>query len=238
MIKLFKYITIIICFTVIIFQCGNSFGQNEIESSARAIIKPSKKIDSLFYKNKISELDSLHGNNKSFLPKYKLQCLIALSFYPELKSVNIDFTFKNINTTMQCQPVLSTLLKNDRSYIIHINNKTSFNGLLIDDIPFNAQIGLIGHELAHVIDYEKGNKNHIISRGFDYLSENTKKKFEYFIDSLTINHGLGWQLYDWSNYSLNNNKSSEKYKSFKRKIYMTPAIILEQIQKNSIYNEN
>ena len=103
MIKLFKYITIIICFTVIIFQCGNSFGQNEIESSARAIIKPSKKIDSLFYKNKISELDSLHGNNKSFLTKYKLQCLIALSFYPELKSVNIDFTFKNIADTFHFQ---------------------------------------------------------------------------------------------------------------------------------------
>ena len=33
------------------------------------------------------------GNNKVFVDTYKAQCLKALSFYPELKDVNIEWKF-------------------------------------------------------------------------------------------------------------------------------------------------
>lgn len=237
--KFFLYLTI----SLFLIQCGNSFTSVHSEKkfticSDSLYIKPSREIDSLYYKNKIWEMDSIFGVKKFIIPKYRLQILIALSFYPELKDIQIDFAYKNINTTMQCQPTINSLLKNSKmEYIIYINNTKDFSGVLIDDVPFNAQIGLIGHEIAHVIDFEKGNRKDVISRGFDYLNESSKKEYEFFIDSLTIAYGLGWQLYDWSFFSLNNSKSSQEYKDFKKRVYMTPELILEQIKREKIYSE-
>jgi len=237
--KFFIYFAI----SLFLIQCGNSFTSVHSEKkhvilSDSLYIKPSREIDSLFYKNKIWEMDSIFGVKKFIIPKYRLQILIALSFFPELKDVQIDFAYKNINTTMQCQPTINSLLKDSkREYIIYINNNKDFSGVLIDDVPFNAQIGLIGHEIAHVIDFEKGNRKDVISRGLDYLNESSKREYEFFVDSLTIAYGLGWQLYDWASFSLNNSKSTQEYKDFKRRVYMTPELILEQIKREKIYAE-
>lgn len=225
--------------SLIFIQCSNNYTPvHSQEKTDTLYIHPSREIDSLLYTNKIGEMDSLFGLNKSIIPQYRLQTLIALSFYPELKDVKIDFVFESINTTMQCQPTISSLLKKSKKeYIISVNDDLFFSGVLIDDVPFNAQIGLIGHELAHVIDFERSTLKDVISRGFDYLKESSKKEYEFFIDSLTIAYGLGWQLYDWSFFSLNNNISSQEYKDFKRRIYMTPDLISEQIKREKIYSE-
>ena len=49
------------------------------------------------------------------------------------------------------------------------------------------------------------------------------------IDLKTIQRGLGWQLYDWSNFVLNDSNADAKYKEFKKETYMTPESILETI---------
>ena len=197
---------------------------------------PKKKIDSSFFKTKIQELDSIFGKHKSIPKDYRLQFLIALSFFPELKETPIHFNLKRISTTMQCRPNLKNLFgKQTHNYKIYINNKNNFKGVLIKDVPFNAQIGLIGHELSHIVDFESTEKNHLLSRAIDYCTQKRKKIFEHYIDSLTIVHGLGWQLYDWAFFSLNNSISSKKYKTFKGEIYMLPKLILLQIRRYSIY---
>ncbi len=227
-----------------VLQYGPSFASvpNEtkpINNTSHFSNMPTKEIDSAFYKSNMVELDSIYGQNKIIIPKYKLQILIALSYFPELKDVPIEFTYKKIGTTMQCKPTLKTLLKNtNRAYIININKNVNFSGVLIDNVPFNAQIGLIAHEIAHIIDYERGNGKHVISRGFDYLKESSKKEYESFVDSITVAYGLGWQLYDWAYFSLNNSKSSPKYKDFKSRVYMLPELILEQIKREEIYSES
>lgn len=200
---------------------------------------PTKEIDTSFYKDNIVQLESVFGQNKTIISKYQLQILIALSYFPELKDVRIKFVYKKIKTTMQCKPTFKTLLKNtNREYVININKNESFSGVLIDDAPFNAQIGLIAHEIAHIIDYESGNRKHVMSRGFDYLKESSKKKYESTVDSITVAYGLGWQLYDWAYFSLNNSKSSQKYKDFKSRIYMSPDLILEQIKREERYSDH
>jgi len=198
---------------------------------------PVRKIDSLTYSSHIINLQDSFGINKFIIPKYKLQCLIALSFYPSLKNIHIDFAHSSINTTMQCKPTINSLIKNsnNKEYVITINNNESFEGVLLKNVPFNAQIGVISHELSHIIDYEKKNTLGVINRGLDYLNDETKKEYEQYIDSLTISIGLGWQLYDWADYVLNKSKATQEYKDFKRKIYLTPELILNQIKKNPIY---
>lgn len=216
-----------------IFQNNTSI--QSIES--HFIHTPVRHIDSLSSSKNIKSLQDSFGTNKFIIPKFKLQCLVALSYFPSLKNTHIDFVYSNINTTMQCKPTVNSVIKNNtnREYVITINNNASFEGVLLSEVPFNAQIGVIGHELSHIIDYESQNTKGIINRGFDYLSEDTKKEFEYYIDSLTITIGLGWQLYDWADFVLNKSKASSEYKDFKRRIYLTPEMILNQINKNSNY---
>lgn len=240
--KIYKFL-LFITLSFFLFQCSYKITSVHTDSKHKPHlgsfhVKPVKKADSILSGNKIKRMDSIFGHNKSIIPEYQLQILTALSFFPELIDVHIDFIHKKINTTMQCQPTFASIFKkSNRKYKISINNNADFAGILIDHIPFNAQVGLIGHELAHVIDFERGNRRDIILRGLDYLKESTKKQYEFFIDSLTIAHGLGWQLHDWSHFSLNNNISTPDYQDFKSRIYMTPHLILAQIGRESIYSE-
>jgi len=138
---------------------------------------------------------------------------------------------------MQCRPSIPSLYGNFRVYTITINNDLNFKGVLLKDAPFNAQIGVIAHELAHIIDYENKDIIGIIGRGLDYLSDKDKAKYEQTIDMITIRQGLGWQLYDWSDFVLNKSTASTDYKEFKRKIYMTPEQIEKQIRILDIYKD-
>jgi hypothetical protein len=185
--------------------------------------------------NKIQDsLDFIYGGNKSFIDTYKLPCLIALSFYPELWDVMINFVYSKELTTMATRPDLNNIFNPQRSYNIFINNKNDFEGILLQDVPFNAQIGIIGHEIAHILDYENQNLLGIIRIGIDYLYTDEKIAYERSIDMLTISKGLGWQLRDWAQYSMyDSDKASESYKEFKRKTYMRPEEI-EAIMKNDI----
>ena len=41
-----------------------------------------------------------------------------------------------------------------RRYKIVINNNPQFKGIPFDSIPYNAAVGIVGHELAHIVEYE------------------------------------------------------------------------------------
>ncbi len=173
--------------------------------------------------------------------EYKLQMLAALSYYPELRNTPIKVKYSNLETTATCRPAIPsifTIRKSKsharRKYIIRINKKENFSGVLMKDVPLNAQIGVLAHEIAHIVDYERRSHVGLLKRALDYLEENRKKRFEYQIDKLTIEHGLGWQLYDWADYAMHKSKASEKYKAFKKRIYMGPADIEMHIQSLAV----
>jgi len=97
--------------------------------------------------------------------------------------------------------------------------------ILLSTVPFNARVGLFGHELAHFADYNSRSFFGVLGRMFAYSNKKGKEKFEKEIDSLTIERGLGWQLYDWSDFVLNHSNGSVSYKEFKRQIYLEPEEI-------------
>ncbi len=201
------------------------------EQPTSSINFPVREVDSLEYSLHIVEMQDSFGNNKFIIPKYKLQCLIALSFFPEFKNIHIDFIYSSISTTMQCKPTINSIRRDPdaKEYIIAINNNELFEGVLLNNVPFNAQIGVISHELCHILDYERQSTLGILHRGLEYFNDVNKKEYEQYIDSLTISRGLGWQLYDWSDYVLNKSNATMDYKNFKRKIYLTPQKILNLI---------
>lgn len=182
-------------------------------------------LDSLFYAQK---LDSL--KQEGFLPNpidsaYELAAFVALSYYPELKNTQIEFKEQKLRTTCNARPTIgSTLFRKraHRKYIIRINNSLTDSVIQLKNAPLNAQIGLFGHELAHIRDYENRNIFQIMDRLFSRFSKKQLANFEKEIDSMTITNGLGWQLFDWSDFVLNKSCASAKYKKFKQEIYLQP----------------
>lgn len=168
--------------------------------------------------------------NISYPTEYEEQILYALSYYPDLHQVKIVFKEKKLTTTLNCTPKLSSLLfgKDKRVYVIGINTKKKFSGIHFHEIPKEGQIGIIGHELAHIKDYHSRGLLGIVKRGLQYLHHSSKERFEKTIDRMTIQAGLGKYLYRWSDYALNESNASESYKKFKRKIYLEPEEIVSE----------
>jgi len=154
--------------------------------------------------------------------EYRAQAYIALSHYPELKGKKIKFKYKNQKTTMTCIPRWDFLFhkKENRTYVIGIDKKQKNNeGILLGDVPFDAQVGVIGHELGHVVDYERKSIRGIISTGIGYLFSSYRRKLENHIDEITIGQGLGNQLAEYADYVFHKSQASPKYLNYKRKFY-------------------
>ena len=163
---------------------------------------------------------------------------IAIQYYPELKNVNIEVVYANTKTTMETRPVIGSLFSKQRKYKIFVDTFVENNfGLLVSEVPLNAKIGLLGHEFAHILDYESKSNLEIIKIGKTYLTKEDIRAYETIIDELTIQRGLGLYLKAWADYILNQSKTSEEYKNYKRKNYLTPEEIQNSLNKlNTPYN--
>jgi hypothetical protein len=200
-------------------------------------VRPYRNVDGI---NNFQNYDSLRKLlvNKQFPDLFELPLVITLQYFSELNSTLIIFKRKNIKTTLNTRPSLSSLVFKDRSkrkYIIRINKTIEANKFLIGDVPLNALIGLFGHEFCHIVDYQNRNIFRVLGRILNYLNKKSKERFEKEIDRCVINRGLGWQLYDWAVFVQNNSVTSEKYKTFKRNIYLEPVEIEEYIKADASY---
>lgn len=193
-----------------------------------------KKLDSLYYSSHLDSLKFNYAINKKIPKAYSLPVLVALSYYPELIKAKISFKNSNIKTTLNVRPSVFSVLFNSRTnrkYIIRINSIDKDSVIYLKDVPFNAAIGLFGHEFNHIIDYRNSNVFQIIKRLLEYSNNKKKAEYEKQIDYMTINRGLGWQLYDWSYFVLNKSTANQKYKKYKRTYYLSPNEIIDIIQR-------
>ena len=81
-------------------------------------------------------------------PKFQKQFGYICAHFQEIKDTNISLRFRPISMTMQARPNIWTVLGGKREYFVFVNTERNKNGLLLEDIPFNAQIGIIAHEPA------------------------------------------------------------------------------------------
>src|SRR5690606_27338137 len=98
--------------------------------------------------------------NKDIPDEIREVALLALSHYPELMDVKIDFQFQSKiqGSVMQAQPKIGSLLfgnKENRSYRIKISRYLELmdERVPIEELPQQVLLGWIGHELGHVKDY-------------------------------------------------------------------------------------
>jgi len=186
------------------------------------------------FSNKImsEQIDTLRyqfSNNKYFYEKYELQTLIALTYYPELKDTEISFKRRELKTTMAARPKGFEVFgrKGKRHYVIYINDFPSAK-IPPDSISFNAQIGVLGHELAHILEYEQMSSLKIMFTGLSYFNKKFKARFERATDQRTVEHGLLWQCYDFAVFVYSYKNAPENYIEMKKKNYMSPDEIKKQ----------
>lgn len=204
---------------LLLFFAGNNFAQQQAP----------RLFSDQIMSQQIDTLRSQFNYNKFFYEKYELQTLVALSFYPELKNTKISFRRRKLKTTMVARPKGMNVFrgKGKRHYIIYINDFPTAK-ISPDSVSFNAQIGVLGHELAHLVDYENISSLKILYIGLSYFNKKFRAKFERATDLRTINHGLLWQCYDFALYVHNNSIAPTEYINYKKKNYMSPKEIKGQ----------
>ena len=169
------------------------------------------------------------------LKEYELPTLIALSYYPELLNDKIKFRYSEINSTARTTVTFGSVFKKiNKKYIILINTDTTKTGLVLSDAPLDAQIAVIGHELAHVTDFKTRSFFDMIWWGLRYLIVKQQTTIEIKADKSTIRHGLGWPLYYWADFIINHSKANKQYKRMKETRYMQPGEILEFMYKHKL----
>ena len=186
------------------------------------------------------------GNNKTLLEGYEGQILIALSHYPQLKDVRIKFRFVENGIPLTARPTFwSTVFRSakKRTYLITIAKDTDprWAPILFHNLPYNAQIGVIGHEIAHVAEFSERSFWGMLQVLIGNLSKKFMDRLEYNTDLITIRHGLGFQLLAWSTYVREVLQIADDYgDSMPNEVaqserYMSPATIRRYMAEEDIY---
>ena len=194
------------------------------------------------FKGKTDSLENIWGKNKNIPEAYSLQCLIALSAFPELKDTAIDFKLTSEGYPMQSSIYLSTLIgaREDRAYKILLNDSggSFLDPILLKNLPFDAQVAILAHEIGHTVYYDQFSAIKFLSWGVKYLLfPSYRKSHETSTDRLVIYRGFGYQLLDYARfirYAESTNDLYQEAKYFMNKYYLTPYEIQDYI--NRIYN--
>jgi hypothetical protein len=173
--------------------------------------------------------------NKTIPEEIFLQVVEALSYFPELKEVDITFAYKdNIKgSVMQAQPrVLSLFVdeKESRKYLIRISRALVYRDgtvVPIEEVPHEALVGWIGHELGHIMDYLQRSTSNMMFFGAKYLlSKKHLMRAELTADGFAIDCGMGHLILANKNFILENEGFEDGYKDKIRNLYMSPLQIL------------
>lgn len=182
-----------------------------------------------FFEGKLSELKEQFGNKKTIPLELELECLTALSFYPELKNTPIEFRLGAITTTMLARPELNFIFKSKekRKYVVIIsypdNKKTNLDW---KNLSFNSLVGWIGHELAHILYCTQRKNAAVVFTGLKLFWPSFKRNYERQTDQCTIEHNLGFALYEGTEFTINHSTAAKRYIDKQVKFYLSPSEIV------------
>jgi hypothetical protein len=192
---------------------------------------------------KFETLKKEFGKNKKLPEGYELQALLALSHYPELMDVKIEFIFKASDRPLYTQPTKPSLVKSgpERTYnmVISKKAKSTMQPVLLRNLPFDTQVGVLGHELGHVLDFINKNSFEAVGTGVGYMIGSFKHYLESGVDLISIKHGLAYQILGYAELVVKLQKEypEEKYYQEYFKYYMSPGKIRAKIRQLKLYKE-
>jgi hypothetical protein len=119
-----------------------------------------------------------------------------------------------------------------------MSNKTTqkLMPLMFANLSEEARLGVIGHELSHVVDFSGKNTWQCFKVAVGHLSANYLDSFEYNTDMICIKHGLGKDLEAWSSYIRNTMHTAfwrgadyADKNNYRHERYMNPSTIEKNI---------
>ena len=193
-----------------------------------------------------ADLKKSYGDKKTYPPQMERQVLIALSFYPELANIPIKFQLRSIHSSGHTRVTWAGLFESPRNrhFVVVVSDSTEdmLMPLIFKNISFDAQIGLIGHELAHVVDGVRSSTFEILKHVIRSISAKYVDRAEAHTDATCIDHGLGYQLLAWSMTvrmkmnTVNWGGPDYVHKNKERKRYMNPDEILKRMEQSPLYD--
>ncbi|RYG02039.1 MAG: hypothetical protein EOO02_11390, partial [Chitinophagaceae bacterium] len=198
--------------------------------------KPLKDI-SASMETEYPQLKESASTNFKIPAEFEKQILYALSYFPELKNAKITFKLKKggdgiIATRPSWGGIFRRAAK--RRYIVIINDTAKDGSTRLPlwrNGTVNGQVGIVGHELCHILYFNKRNGFGLIGLGIRHISKKYMDNFENKTDSVDIERGLGFQLIDWNIYlrkafGMKNPEGPDPFTgTVKRERYMRPSSI-------------
>lgn len=159
------------------------------------------------------------------------RCLsVVLTGYSEVSRNHIFIHVSPISkTTMTMRPFLPTLLfpKSKWSFVLIINSRSKeLKRLDIEKISDTALIGILAHELAHIVQYMQMNQFQLAVTFFKYISSRSfARVFERAADYIAIQRGFKKELLSVREQQLNDSDISPEYKKLIKDLCISPEEI-------------
>jgi hypothetical protein len=207
-----------------------------LEKDKKAILVK-KSYESTRDSTEFRQLLSEYGKNKTLPKGFEWQALLALSHYPELKEKPIDFLIQEAMIPLSSRPNPFHLFQpwRERRYLVVISSKSwdILEPILLKNLPFDAQVGVLGHELAHTVYYLDKSALFLVGVAFRYPFASFRKNFERDTDKRAIAHGLGHQLYHYASFVRNAMRSHAKLPDSFEEVedsYLSPEEIAKEMK--------
>ena len=140
--------------------------------------------------NRVSNLDS-----NSLLRK---QFNYILKFYPKMRVKNIFVKYTKSSTIVKVKPKFASIFKmpGQRVYTVYFSmqTKTTLDSVLLNNLSFNAQLGLIANQVSVIEDLSTGGFFNFIGYFFKQFTRNGKNAIKSEAELKTLEVGLGYQL--------------------------------------------
>jgi hypothetical protein len=222
---------------IVIFSF-NSFGQ---------IPRPLPDITEAMNSAYASLKDSISAD-KQIPASVDKQVLYTLSFFPELRKTKIVFKVKKSKSgIISTRPTIGSIFRRSskRRYLVIMNDSTMGRRLpSFTNSRVNGQVGILGHELCHILYFQRKSGFGLIGLGIKHLSKRFMDNFENKTDSLNIERGLGFQLMDWKAYldkafrTMNVDGFTNTFSEpAKRERYMSIESIKRVMAKSLVYKQ-
>lgn len=138
-------------------------------------------------------------------------------------SIKIIFKKMNIPGQGQAQPLMHTILRKpkNRTYLVKVQDCNKKNPLCFSILPDSAKVGLVGHEIIHVKDYQTKCFMEMIIMGAKYFfCKKYHTRVEYVTDSMTVANNMGNEVLILMSFIHNSGLASDSYLRRKKKYYM------------------
>lgn len=168
--------------------------------------------------------------------EYQEPILTALHHFPELKETSIEFKFTDkTDLPHHTRPALASLLlpAGKRHYSVELLTLAEgpAEKALFKNLPFEAQIAVIAHELGHILQYEERRSGAALKKSIQ--NEDAERTSGREADICVIEHGLGFELYTYAVYL----RSIKEYLDLRPDMdrnHLNPSEILEALPPDQL----